>query len=184
MALVFGLIMLVGIVYLLLMIVGGIGDAFNVDGALESSGLDAIFGLDSPDVSEVSGLGCSVIAAFLAGFGAVGLTGTLAGWNTVVILGVALAFGYALGRGVTALLGYVKAQQSSRVFSSQDLVGMPARVTIDSPAGKTGEVLIEGEQILKYPVKEINGAALKRGDIVEVTEIEGRFLHVKKKRSS
>lgn len=180
---IFGLIMLIGIAYLLMMILGGIGDAFNMDGALESTGLDALFGLDSPDVGEVSGLGCSVIAAFLAGFGAVGLTGTLAGWNGVVILAAAVGFGYALGRGVSALLRYVRAQQSTSVYSNHDLVGSPARVTIDSPAGKTGEVLIEGEHILKYPVKEVNGAALKRGDIVDVVDIEGRFLQVKKKRS-
>lgn len=183
MAVIFGVIMLIGIGYLLLMILGGVGDAFNMDGALESTGLDALFGVDSPDVGEVSGLGCSAIAAFLAGFGAVGLTGTLAGWNIFVIAAVSIGFGYGLGRGVAALLRYVRAQQSTRIFSSEDLLGMPARVTIDSPAGKTGEALIEGEQILKYPIKEVTGAALKRGDIVEVVNIEGRFLQVKKKHS-
>ena len=183
MAVLFGIIMLVGVAYLLLMILGGLGDAFNMDGALESTGLDALFGVDSPEVGEVSGLGCSAIAAFLAGFGAVGLTGVLAGWNMIVIVAVSIAFGYGLGRGVVALLRYVRAQQSTTVFSNRDLLGMPARVTIDSPAGKTGEVLIEGEQILKYPVKEVNGAALKRGDFVEIVDIEGRFLLVKKKRS-
>lgn len=183
MAVVFGIIMLVGIAYLLLMILGGIGDAFHLHGALDSTALDALFGVDSPEVGEVSGLGCSAIAAFLAGFGAVGLTGTLAGWNIVVIVVISLIFGYGLGRGVVALLRYVRAQQSTSVFSDRDLLGMPARVTIDSPAAKTGEVLIEGAQILKYPVKEVNGAALRRGDMVEVVDIEGRFLLVKKKRT-
>jgi membrane protein implicated in regulation of membrane protease activity len=182
MVVIFSLIMMIGVAYLLLMIFSSIGDAFNVDSALESTGLDTLFGLDSPNVGEVSGLGCSAIAAFLAGFGAVGLTGTLAGWNLIVIVAISIGFGYVLGRGVVALLGYVHSQQSTSVFASHDLLGMPARVTIDSPAGKTGEVLIEGEQILKYPVKEVNGAALKRGDIVEVIDIDGRFLQVKKKR--
>lgn len=185
MEIIFGIIMLVGLAYLLLMIAGGGGESLDLgmDGVLESSPLGGLFGLESPDAGEAGGLGCGVIAAFLAGFGAVGLTGTLAGWNALVILGAALAFGLVLGRLVIGLLRFVIAQQGTRVFSSDDLIGLSGRVTIDSPAGKTGEVILEGEQVLKYPVKEVNDAPLKRGDIVEVVDIDGRFLRVKKKRT-
>ncbi|MEZ4671616.1 MAG: hypothetical protein R3E39_27245 [Anaerolineae bacterium] len=58
-----------------------------------------------------------------------------------------------------------------------------AKVTIDVPEGKTGEVIIEGKFVQRYPVKETSGAALRRGDQVEVVDINGGILYVKKKRS-
>ncbi|MBZ0298004.1 MAG: YqiJ family protein [Anaerolineae bacterium] len=179
-------IMLTGLLYLLLMIFSGIGEVadFGIDGALESTGLDAVFGLDldAGDTGEVSGLGCSVIAAFLAGFGVVGLVGSLLHWSLLLIILCAVAFGLLVGRLVVRILRFVYSQQSTEVYSAQDLVGSSGRVTINSGAGQTGEVLIESGQILKYPIKEVSGAELKRGDTVEVVAVQGRFLHVKKKR--
>ncbi|MBE2271771.1 MAG: hypothetical protein IAE80_26295 [Anaerolinea sp.] len=182
MAIIFGAIMIVGLAYLLLMIFGSLEDPLNVDSTLEGTPVGDLLGLES--AGEATGLGCSAIAAFLAGFGAVGLTGTLLGWNGLFVGAVAVAAGGLLGRGVVALLGYVYRQQSTSVYSSDQLIGMSARVTIDSPAGRTGEVIVENDQILKYPVQEINGSALHRNDIVEVVDVEGRFLRVKKKHSS
>jgi membrane protein implicated in regulation of membrane protease activity len=182
MELFFGVILLMGVGYLLLMIFGGIGESLDlgVDGALESTGLDSVFGLDMGDTGEASGLGCSVIAAFLAGFGAVGLTGTLADWNGFVIVLVALLLGYAMARGVAALLQYVVAQQYTDTYSSSDLIGLTGRVTINSAAGTTGEIMIEDGDRRKYPVKEIDGVALNRGDSVQVIEVDGHMLHVRK----
>jgi membrane protein implicated in regulation of membrane protease activity len=185
MELVFLAIMLVGLLYLLLMIFGGLGDVFQLDieGALEGTGLDSLLGLaGAADSGEASGLGCGVIAAFLAGFGAVGLAGTVAGWNPFLLLAAAVAFGWVLGRAVVALLRFVYRQQSTDVFHNEDLIGTSARVTINSAPGKTGEVLVELGEVRKYPVQELSGAALQRGDTVEIVAVSGRFLQVKKKR--
>lgn len=173
----FGGILLAGMGYLLLMVMGVLNDTPDVDGVFEDNALGTLFG-----VSDAEGLGCSVIAAFMAGFGAVGLTGTLAGWNILVIFAGALAFGVILGRLVTAMLRFVYNQQSTSVYSASELIGMSARVTIDSPAGKTGEAIVEHGEVLKYSIQEINGAELKRGDTVEILEASGHILKVKKKR--
>jgi membrane-bound ClpP family serine protease len=172
-----------GVGYLLLIILGGLEESldFGVDGAMASSGVDGFFGLDL-EAGEATGLGCSVIAAFLAGFGAVGLTLVQTGAGTILSLAASVALGYLLARGVGSVMKYVIAQQHTESFSAQSLIGSSARVTINSGPGETGEVIIEEGQTLKYPVKEIGGAALQRGDIVEIVDVVDRFLHVKKKR--
>lgn len=179
-------IMLVGLLYLLVMIFGGTLNMLDleVDGLLAQIGLDAVFGLDTDGGSDATGLGCGVIAAFLAGFGAVGLTGTAGGWNPLALLLGAVLFGWLLARAVTGLLRFVLAQQSTDVFHNETLIGLTGRVTIASAAGKVGEAMVEQGEIRKYPIREINGAALHRNDIVEIVGISGRFLQVKKKRQS
>jgi membrane protein implicated in regulation of membrane protease activity len=165
-------IMLAGLLYIVLSIVGLTDalDFINVDGAFGAADLD--------------GLGCSLVAVFMAGFGALGLTGSLLQWNPILTLIAALAVGVVLGRVGMEVLRFVRKQQSAPVtFSSEDLIGQSGRVTIDSPPGKTGEVMVEADTIIKYAVKEINGAALQRGDVVEIVDVDGRVLRVKKKRS-
>lgn len=174
-------IMLVGLLYLLLMIFGGAIHMIDVDGLLDSTGLDSVFGLHT-DGGEATGLGCGVIATFLAGFGAVGLTGSLGAWNPLVMLLAAALFGWLLARGVTGLLRFVVAQQATDVFHNETLIGQYGRVTIDSAAGKIGEAMVEQGEIRKYAIREMSGAALHRNDIVEIVGISGRFLQVKKKR--
>lgn len=181
MEIIFGGIMLAGLAYLVLMIIGGFGDGpdLGIEGALDATGMDAIFGVES----DIAGLGCSVLATFMAGLGAVGLTGTLSGWNPLAILLGAVVGGWLLARLAAVVLRFVYRQQSAPVtFSDQDLIGQSARVTIDSAPNTTGEVLIEADTILKYPVQEITGAALKRGDLVDIVDVSGRYLRVKKKR--
>jgi membrane-bound ClpP family serine protease len=140
---------------------------------------DEIGGLEGD--SEFS---LTIIAAFAAVFGAMGLLGTLSGWNVLVTLVVALIVGFVAGRGVFAVLRFVMRQQSEdNVEKIDDLIGKSARVTIDSPAGATGEAMVEANYVMKYAVKEINGAALQRGDAVEVVDTAAGILYVKKKRS-
>lgn len=180
---IFGAMLVFGVGYMFLMIVGGIGSStdFGVDGIFHDLHLDALFGLDADTSGEITGIGCSVIAAFAAGFGAVGLTATRMGWNVFVGLGLALLMGYLLGLAVTRFMQVVMASQSTERFSSQDLIGFSARVTINTPPGQTSEVMVEEGQMLKYAAKEINGAELKRGDIVQIVDVEGTHLRVKKK---
>lgn len=176
----FGGLLLIGIAYLLITSLG-LGEMLGVeaaDNALDTVGLSPILGLD-----DASGFGCSVLAAFMAGFGSIGLAGTMAGWSLPVIVLVALGVGYVLGRVVVSGLKFLRAQQSAPFKASMnDLIGKAARITLDAAKNKTGEAMIEEGEVGRYPVKEISGAELKRGDVVEVVDVQGRFLHVKKKR--
>ncbi|MEO0563468.1 MAG: hypothetical protein AAF125_15265, partial [Chloroflexota bacterium] len=65
-------------------------------------------------------------------------------------------------------------------FSVNDLVGMTARATINSDAGKTGEVMVEVGRMVKYPVREVNNQPLARGDEVRILAVDGRYLEVEK----
>ena len=178
---VFGVILLIGLVYLFLMILGGIGSSldFGVDGALESIGLDSVFGVTSGG-GDASGLGCAILSVFFAMFGAVGVAGSLAEWNLAVILLLSTLIGWMIARVTALIMKPLIAEDSTDLFSKQSLLGKTARVTIESPAGKTGEIMVEAGQIYKYPVKEINGEALHRGDMVEILEINGRILKVRR----
>lgn len=124
-----------------------------------------------------------LFAAFAAGFGAFGLLGTLSGWSLPVTLLTSAVFGYLLGKAALWLLRAVMRQQTlDSIPTMQSLVGLSGRITIDSGAGKTGEAMLEGgAHVERSAVREINGAALKRGDIVQVVSAESGLLYVKKK---
>jgi membrane-bound ClpP family serine protease len=157
-----------------------VGDIFDLDAdsAMEAVGLDAVFGLDS-----ASGFGCAILAAFMAGFGSLGLAGTMSGWSLPVILLAAVAAGYIFGRLTLMAFKFLKAQQSApHKETMDDLIGKSARVTLEAETGKTGEVMIEEGEVGRYHVKEIGGMELLRGDVVEIVDVQGRYLHVKKKR--
>lgn len=171
---IFAAVMLVGVLYLLLNLVFGGGDAdiagdVDIDNFLSDS--------------DGEGVGCSAISSFMAGFGAMGLLGTLSGWNILVSIGVALIFGLVLGRFVIAVLRMVYRQQSTALITPSDLVGSLVRVTVNTPAGKTGEGLLEGQHRMKYPIRDIHNSALQKGDYVEVVEVKEGRLYVKKKRT-
>jgi membrane protein implicated in regulation of membrane protease activity len=170
----FIIILGLGALYLLLMIFSGLGDSLDININTDLSGTDSL--------GEATGIGLNVIASFMVAFGAIGLSGTLAGWHIGVSLVTATIIGYFVARLLSRFIRFIYAQQSDTIESSQRLVGMMARVTINSPAGKTGEAIIEGDQhITKYAVREINNAPLERGDRVQVVSLDGRMLSVKKK---
>jgi membrane protein implicated in regulation of membrane protease activity len=140
------------------------------------------------NASEISGFDdgeftLTIAAAFFAMFGAVGLLGILSGWSILITLVVAVLVGLITGRAVMSILRFVMRQQSEENSEKiNDLVGKSARVTIDSPAGATGEAMVETNFVAKYSVKEINSEALQRGDTVEIVDTANGILHVKKKR--
>lgn len=213
MTLFFGIIMGIGLLYLLSVILGGMTDFFNLDGTLESMGLggllgiegatdaldgvddvgsvmDALDGADGMDVDmgadasdasgDVQGIGCLTISAFLAMFGAIGLVGSLSERSLWLILLIGVIISYAVARIVAELLKYVYRQQDNTAFSQRDLIGKTARATINAAPGTTGEVMVEMGGMLRYPVKEINGSALNRGDEVRIIDVDGRTLKVEK----
>jgi membrane protein implicated in regulation of membrane protease activity len=213
MALFFGIIMAVGLLYLLGMIFGGVTEVFDfdLDGALEGAGLGWLFGIggaadaldgvddlgsvvdamDAADAADatsastdVKGAGCltMTIAAFMAVFGAIGVAGTYSERSLWLILLVGVLVSYAVARVVTEVMKYVLRQQGNEAFSTQDLIGKTAQATINAAPGKTGEVMVEMGRLLKYPVHEVNGEALQRGDTVLIVGLEGRYLKVTKQQ--
>jgi membrane protein implicated in regulation of membrane protease activity len=170
---VFGGIALAGVVYFIYnTFLGGDSDL----------GGDAGVDLGGDLGSETGQFGCSVIAAFMAAFGAIGVLGLLSGWNLLATLGVALGIGILGARVVYSVLRFVVRQQSTATTRIEDLIGATARITIDTPAGKVGEAMIEGQYVEKHAIREESGEALVRGDEVEITDIEGTVLRVRKKR--
>lgn len=168
---IFGAITLVSVIYFIFAILlggdDGIGEILHID----------IGGFGDTD----GGFGCLIIAAFMSVFGVVGLMGTLSGWNLLVTLIAAGVVGALVGRVVMAIMRLVMSQQTPSI-APEDLIGMIARVTIDTPAGKTGEAIMDSEHVSKFPVRETSGAALKRGDQVEVVDSSEGVLYVKRKR--
>lgn len=130
--------------------------------------------------SEFSGL---LISSFAAGFGAFGLLGTLSQWPTWVTILAAIGFGYGLGKFGTTILKAVLGQQTEGSITPVDeLVGLSGRVTIDTPAGKVSEIILDSAQhVTRSAAKEVSGSALKRGDVVQVVRAESGLLYVKKK---
>ncbi|MCC6804555.1 MAG: hypothetical protein IT319_16850 [Anaerolineae bacterium] len=170
---IFGAITLAGVIYFIFSILtggdNGIADALPVD-------FDALGDGDG-------NFGCLIVAAFLSVFGVVGLLGTLSGWNLLMTLVAAVAIGALVGRGIMAVLRLVMRQQTASI-APENLVGMIARVTIDTPAGKTGEAILDTTDVAKFPVRETSGAELKRGDQVEVVDFNSGILYVKRKRTT
>jgi membrane protein implicated in regulation of membrane protease activity len=208
MTFVFGAMMVVGLLYLLSVILGGLGEIFDfgLDSALDNVGLGWLLGIDgavdaldgaddvgsivdaldgADDVAtsasaDVQGVGCMTIASFMAVFGAIGVVGVLSERSLWLILVVGVVISYAVARLVTELLKYVYRQQDNTAYSKQDLVGKTARATINSAEGKTGEVMVEMSGVLKFPVREVNSAALSRGDEVLIVGVDGRYLQVQR----
>lgn len=135
------------------------------------------------DIGDTDGgFGCLILAAFLSVFGVVGLLGTLSGWNLIMTLVAAVAIGLLMGRLIRVILRFVMRQQTPPIVA-EDLIGTFARVTIDTPAGKTGEAMVEEPHVSKFPVRETSGVELKRGDQVEVVDFNNGILYVKRKRT-
>jgi membrane protein implicated in regulation of membrane protease activity len=182
---IFASFMVSGSIYMLMLLIFGelseFGD-FDADLDLDfDADIDLDLDLDG-DVHSGEGLqiGCASIAAFFAAFGALGLAGSLAGVGVAGNFVGATVFGLLVGRLVIAALTTLKRQESTRVQAEASLLGKTARVTINSASGKVGEAMIEAEQVLKFPIKEVNDAPLQRGDAVQVVDVRGGYLFVEK----
>lgn len=161
----FGLSTLVGAGYLILSLVGGNLSLF------EGVNLDFIDGDGT--------FGCMVLAVFLAVFGGIGLLGTLSGWNVLLTLVIGALVGILVGRAVMGMLKFVIGQQSEPV-RPQSMVGWSGRMTINTPAGKTGEAIFQHGSVSKHPVRDVDGQGLKQGDQVTVVDLSGGILYVRR----
>lgn len=185
----FGVLLGVGGVYMVAsLLLGGFADAgFDVGGDVDAD-FDVDVGdsdtdLDTSGGDDAVGLSLNVIAAFCVGTGAMGLVASLNDWSVLLTILTSLLFGLLLGRAFQVTLSYVFRQQGGDVTSSASLVGMTARVTVDTPAGKLGEALIEEPARMKYAVQHLQDEPLEKGDMVRVVEVVNGRLHVRKIQS-
>lgn len=187
--LLFGGFLTAGVVYILaILFLGGlVGDA-GLDIDADFGGVDADIGADfSADIDgggsegEVVGISLNVIAAFCVGLGAIGLVASLNDWSVYLTFLSSTLFGLFLGRFFQKMLQFVLRQQHSGLIKTASLVGVQARVTVNTPAGKLGEGLLEEPERMKYPIKHILDEPLQKGDIVIVIEVQSGRLLVRKK---
>lgn len=172
----FLILMGIGVGYLVLSVFTGFADVldFGVDGVLETLNLDSALGFDT------SGFGCMIVSIFMSIFGAIGFVALRSQWHPLLTLLVALAIGMVITRLSGQFLTYVRSRQYNDVKSIDSLIGYTARITVGARAGKTAEAMVEQGEVSKYPVQEINGAELQRGDQVEIIRAQGHVLHVQK----
>ncbi|MEO1164537.1 MAG: NfeD family protein, partial [Chloroflexota bacterium] len=130
---------------------------------------------------EAVGISLNVIAAFCVGVGSMGLVASLNDWSVLLTILTSLLFGLLMGRFFQVAFSYVLRQQHSGLIQDDALVGTIARVTVDTPAGKLGEALLEEPERMKYPIRHIDDTPLAKGDEVIVVKVEGGRLHVRKR---
>lgn len=169
----FGGILVAGGAYIILvMLLGGSGD-FDLELDIDAS----------PDVdasSEAVGLSLNVLAAFAVGVGTVGFLASLSNWSWLLTLLSSLLFGVILGRILQVLLNFAMRSQGGEVIKESDLLGAEVRVTVDIPAGKIGEGMIEEPERMKYAIRNIDDEPLSKGDFVRVIDIQDGRLFVRK----
>lgn len=182
-----GLMIFGGGFLLLSLILGGLtegaeGILGDFDNLLEGIGIDLIpDNLELGDGEGHRGIGCASIAAFITGFGAAGLAATFFELAAVWTVLVALGFGIVTGGIYLAIMTFVVRQQANTLVRMEDFIGLKGHVTINSPAGEIGQVAVTVRGETKnFPAVEQNGLVLNRGDSVEVVNLEGGRLYVKK----
>jgi hypothetical protein len=75
---------------------------------------------------------------------------------------------------------FVLRQQSNDLLTPDRLIGTTARITVNTPAGRIGEALVESEERIKYPAKNVVNEPLNKGDIVVIEEVRAGRLYVRK----
>ena len=174
----FGAIFVTGATFLLVTVfAGGFADA-DIDFDMD---MDVDVDLDATDTdgTESSRVGCLAIAAFMTGFGAVGTVLALTALPVALAVILALAAGVLFGRTVQGVLGYVMRQQSNALIKTGSLEGKLARITVNTPAGQTGEAMLEAETRMKYPVCAVDTTVtLQKGEMVRVVEVKNGRLYV------
>jgi membrane protein implicated in regulation of membrane protease activity len=188
----FSALLAVGTVYILaILLLGGIGDAVGEVGAIDAD-IDTDFDIDgdadvdfdadaaSDAESEAVGISLNVLAAFSVGVGAMGLVASLNDWSVLLTVLASLLFGLLLGRFFQVVMTWILRQQGGDVRSAVSLVGLRARVTVDTPAGSLGEALIEEPERMKYTIEHLQDEPLEKGETVQVVEVEGSRLKVRR----
>lgn len=182
-----GLMIFGGAFLLISLIVGEISEGAEgllggFDNFLEGIGIDLIpDNLELGEGESHKGIGCGSIAAFITGFGAAGLAATFFKLAAVWTVLAALGFGIVTGGIYVGVMTFVIRQQANSLIRVTDFIGLRGRMTIDCPAGQVGQVAVTVRGELKnYPAIEEGGLALNRGDQIEVVNLEGGRLYVKK----
>ena len=168
----------IGIVYAVIILVGGGFADVDVPGAPD---LDVGAAVDSPGLT-IPSLSPVTIASFLTAFGAFGL----------IALGLfdvsqAWSLAWAAGGGVVvaalahfALSYFLLSRQGSSEVRAKDIVGATGEVSTPIPGDSVGAVtfVAQGGR-LSYPAKSADGRPIARGTTVVIEKMSGGVLIVR-----
>jgi hypothetical protein len=176
-------LLVVGIVYAVLILIGGAFSDLHLPGLdVDAGSVHVDFGgVDHPEVN-VPSLSPVTLASFVTAFGAfgliaLGLINTTPAWSlawavggAVAVAGIAhFAFGYFL----------IRPQGSSEV-QLKDIIGAVGEVTVPIPEDGLGEITFVAQGGRRtFPARAAGGAALKRGATVVIDQLVGGTVLVR-----
>jgi hypothetical protein len=154
-----------GLLFLLVMLVGGdifggdhdIGHDFGHDAGIGDHGGPSIFSV-------------RIMASFLTAFGVGGVLARYNGLSHVMSSGVGLIAGVVMSAIVFQFAKLLYSQQASSELRMQTLVGTSAEVSVGIPAGGVGQISLNvGGQRSEHVARAADGRALPRGAVVVIT---------------
>lgn len=129
-------------------------------------------------------LSTRVIAVFITAFGAFGAIAMSNGYSTGIATGVGAGSGVVFAGLMTMFGKFLYGQQASSDVTAGDLVGRPARVTVAIPANGVGQVRCRvGEELVDKIAQGRGGLAIPENSAVEIVEVLGETVIVKKAES-
>lgn len=177
--LIFTVTIAAGVVYLLASWVLGWFGVGHGDG---DGAVDGHVDVDSADAghSTVSIFSPKIIAIFCVGFGAGGAIATAYGAGMTTSTLVALASGGSLGALMALMLKGLHSQQSSSNLEIGSSIGKVGSVTIEIPAGGTGEInlSVSGQYATFFAKAKDATVTIPRGRTVKVVSVSGPTLIV------
>jgi membrane protein implicated in regulation of membrane protease activity len=154
-----------GLLFLLVMLVGGdifggdhdIGHDFGHDAGIGDHGGPSIFSV-------------RIMASFLTAFGVGGALARYYGLSHLLSSLVGIVTGVVMSGVVLQFAKLLYSQQASSELRMQTLVGTTAEVSVGIPAGGVGQISLNvGGQRSEHVARSTDGRALPRGAVVVIT---------------
>ena len=116
-----------------------------------------------------------VLSLFILGFSGMGLIATYGlEWGAVGSISLGLVGGVVLGAIAWGLMAFFFREQASSMATSDDYVGLDARVSSNIPAGGAGEISVSVKTQLKTIfATAADGAAIPEGRTVKIVSMSG-----------
>ena len=171
--------MAVGVLYALIVLLGGAAGDMDV-----SVDLDADVGFDIGDVDgghDLAALSPMAIAGFVTGFGASGVIARSAfdaGSGSSLV--AAIVGGALIGLVAQAIFVYVFIKpQGSSEYTRRDVIGATGEVITPIPADSVGEIALvaQGARVT-LTARSADGGAIPRGTMVRVHDQVGSVVRV------
>lgn len=122
-----------------------------------------------------------VMAVFITAFGGSGAVATYYGLPPVPAALMGLGSGLIFGGAIYALARFLFQQQASSDVRSGDLMGTIGRVVVAIPSGGVGQIRVRlGEELMDRIARTRDGAAIPENTSVQIEEVLGETVIVKK----